>query len=366
MRGCRFWILALAAAALGAGAPPSRCGSGGAGRLVLVAGGGTGGDGSKALEAKLVEPFGIEFDRARNMYVVELGGNAVRRVSARGVLTTCAGTGERADGGDGGPATRARLNGPHGLVLGPKGELYIADTWNSRVRKLDLRSGVITTVAGTGVKGYGGDGGPATAAQFGGIYGVALDHRARNLYLADLDNRRVRVVNLATGIVTTVAGNGERGVPEDGADARTSPLWDPRAVAVDSRGNLYILERSGHALRVVDTRGKIRTVVGTGKAGFSRDGGPARQVMLNGPKHLCVDANDHVILADTENHVILKYLPREGQVIRVAGTGQKGTAGLGGPPEQAELNQPHGVFVDRSGVLYIADSSNHRVLRIER
>src|SRR5262249_22087665 len=177
--------------------------------------------------------------------------NAVRKVSAGGILTTCAGTGERADGGDGGPATRARLNGPHGLVLGTKDDLYIADTWNNRVRKLDLRSGVITAVAGTGGKGYAGDGGPATAAQVGGVYSVALDRQARNLYLADLDNRRVRVVNLASGIVTTVAGNGARGVPEDGADARTSPLWDPRAVAVDSRGNLYILERSGNALRVV-------------------------------------------------------------------------------------------------------------------
>jgi sugar lactone lactonase YvrE len=359
-------MLVLAAAALGTGAPSSSSGPSGGGRLVLVAGGGTGGDGSKAIDAKLVEPFGIAFDRAGNMYVVELGGNAVLKVSARGVLTTCAGTGERADGGDGGPATRARLNGPHGLVFGPKGVLYIADTWNNRVRKLDLGSGVITAVAGTGVKGYGGDGGPATAAQFGGVYSVALDRRSRNLYLADLDNRRVRVVDLASGVVTTVAGNGARGVPADGADARTSPLWDPRAVAVDSRGNLYILERSGHALRVVDARGKIRTVVGTGKAGFSGDGGPARQTMLNGPKHLCVDADDNVILADTDNHVILKYLPREDRVMRVAGTGRQGTAGLGGPPEQAELNQPHGVYVDRSGVLYIADSFNHRVLRIER
>jgi sugar lactone lactonase YvrE len=137
-------------------------------------------------------------------------------------------------------------------------------------------------------------------------------------------------------------------------------------VAVDSRGNLYILERGGHALRVVDTRGKICTVVGTGKAGVSGDGDPARQAMLNGPKHLCVDAHDDVILADTENHLILKYLPREGKVVRVAGTGRKGSAGLGGPPQEAELNQPHGVALDRSGALYIADSSNHRVLRIER
>lgn len=356
----------MLATVLGAVASSSRSGSGAAGRLVRVAGSGEGGDGSKAMDAKLVEPFGIEFDRAGNMYVVELGGNRVRKVSARGVLTTCAGTGERADGGDGGLATRARLNSPHGLVLGRKRDLYIADTGNNRVRRLDLRSGIIDTVAGTGVAGFSGDGGPAKAARFGGVYGVALDRRGRSLYIADLDNRRIRVVNLASGIVTTVAGNGERGAPEDGADARTSPLWDPRAVAIDSRDNLYILERSGHALRVVDARGKIRTVVGTGKAGVIGDGDSAREAPLNGPKHLCVDAHDHVILADTENHLILKYLPREGKLLRVAGTGRKGSDGLGGPPEQAELNQPHGVAIDRSGVLYIADSSNHRVLRIER
>jgi DNA-binding beta-propeller fold protein YncE len=334
--------------------------------LVLVVGGGTGADGAKAVEGKLTEPFGVAFDPAGSMYIVEHGGNTVRKVSARGVLTTCAGTGKGADGGDGGPATRANLNRPHGCVLGPKDALYIADTGNNRVRKLDLGSGILSTAAGTGVKGYSGDGGPATAAQFGGVYSVALDAKARSLYVADLDNRRVRVVDLATGIVTTVAGNGERGVPEDGADARSSPLWDPRAVAVDSRGSVYILERGGHALRVVDARGKIRTVVGTGKPGLSRDGDPARQAMLNGPKHLCVDANDDVILADTENHLILKYQPRKGNVVHVAGTGRKGAGGLGGPPGQAELCQPHGVAFDPTGVLYIADSSNHRVLRVER
>jgi sugar lactone lactonase YvrE len=195
---------------------------------------------------------------------------------------------------------------------------------------------------------------------------VALDSAARRLYMADLDNRRVRVLDLVSGIVTTVAGNGERGVPRDGADARTSPLWDPRAVTVDSRGNVYILERSGHALRVVDPTGKIRTVAGTGKAGATGDGGDARQATLNGPKHLCVDAQDNVLIADTDNHVIRKYLPREGKIVRVAGVGRMGTAGLNGSPDQAELNQPHGVTIDRSGVLYICDSLNNRILRIEK
>jgi sugar lactone lactonase YvrE len=149
-------------------------------------------------------------------------------------------------------------------------------------------------------------------------------------------------------------------------DARSAPLVDPRAVAVDAQGHVYILERSGHALRVVDPDGTIRTVAGTGKAGATGDGGPARQATLNGPKHLCIDLEGNVLIADTENHLIRKYLPREGKIVRVAGTGQKGTAGVDGPPEQAELSQPHGVYVHPSGVLYITDSSNNRVLRMEQ
>ena len=185
------------------------------------------------------------------------------------------------------------------------------------------------------------------------------------MYLADLDNRRVRAVDLKTGIVGAVAGNGKRGVPPDGAEATMAPLVDPRAVAADANGNVYILERSGHALRVVDAKGRIRTVAGTGKAGATGDDGEARQALLNGPKHLCIDLDGNVIIADTENHLIRKVLAKDGKIIRMAGTGKKGHGGLGGDPLQAELSQPHGVFVDRSGTLYIADSSNDRVLKIE-
>jgi sugar lactone lactonase YvrE len=332
----------------------------------LVAGGGNGADGVPATEAKLIAPFGVDFNKAGTMFLVELTGERALRVDRRGILSVIAGTGHRGGGGDGGPARKAEFNGMHSLAVAPDGDLYLADTWNNRVRKLDHRTGVITTVIGTGQKGFSGDGGPAVKAQFGGIYCVAFNSGGDRLYLADLDNRRVRAVDLKTGIVSTVAGNGKKGVPADGADARDAPLVDPRAVAVDAQDNVYILERSGHALRVVDAAGKIRTVAGTGKAGASGDGGDALHATLNGPKHLCIDHQGNVIIADTENHLIRKYLPKEGKIVRVAGTGKKGTAGVGGPPLQAEFNQPHGVHVHASGELYIVDSSNNRVLKIER
>ncbi len=357
----RVWIGVLDAAVLVlAGAPAVR-----ADKLVLVAGGGSGGDGTAAAQAKLVTPFGVDSDRSGNFYLVEFTGYRVRKIDPWGILTTVAGTGEKGDGGDGGPALKAQFNGMHSLAVTPAGDILVADTWNNRVRKIDARTGLITTIAGTGEKGYDGDDGPALKARFGGIYCLALNAKGQRLYLADLDNHRIRVVDLGSGVVRTVAGNGRRGVPEDGADARTAPLVDPRAVAVDAQGNVYILERSGNALRVVDAAGKIRTVAGTGQKGAGGDGGPARQATLNGPKHLCVDRDGNVIIADTENHLIRKYLPREGKIVRVAGTGKKGAAGLGGPPERAELNQPHGVYVHPSGELYIADSSNNRVLKIE-
>ncbi len=335
-------------------------------KLVLVAGGGKGGDGVPATQARLIEPFGIDFDRGGNFYLVELRGERVLKVDPKGVFTVLGGTGKKGKGGDGGPAKQAQFNGMHSLAVAPNGDVYLADTWNNKVRKIDAKTGVITTVAGTGEKGFSGDGGPAVKAQFGGIYCIAFGPKAEKLYLADLDNRRIRAVDLQTGIVTTVAGNGTKGAPKNGADATAAPLVDPRAVAVDSKGNVYILERGGHALRVVGTDGKIRTVAGTGKAGLSGDGGPASKALLRGPKHLCIDLEDNVILADTANHVIRKYLPREGTIVRLAGTGKKGSAGAGGPALKAEFNEPHGVYIHPSGTLYVVDSLNHRVFRLEK
>ena len=335
-------------------------------RLVLVAGSGVRDDDAPATESKLVAPFGVDFDTAGNLYLVEMaGGERVRKMGPDGVLHIIAGTGMKGSSGDGGPGREAQFNGMHSLAALPDGNLFLADTWNQRIRRFDARSGTVSAFAGTGAKGFSGDGGPAKQAQFGGLYCASLDPKRETLYLADLDNRRVRAIDLRTGLVRTVAGNGERGVPKDGATATNAPLIDPRAVAADREGNVYVLEREGHALRVVTPDGSIKTVVGTGARGNSGDGGPARAATMNGPKHLCVDRDGTVLIADTENHVVRRYSPRDGRITRVAGSGRKGAGGIPGPALEAELTQPHGVAIGPTGQLYIVDSGNHRVLRLE-
>jgi sugar lactone lactonase YvrE len=309
-------------------------------------------------------PFGVAFTADDAAYLVEISGGRVLKVARDGMVTRIGGAKVKGSKGDGGPALDAEFNGMHSLVVAPNDDIYVADTWNHRVRKIDLKTGIITNVAGTDEKGFSGDGGSAVAAQTGDIYCLALGPDGKQLYLADLGNKRIRKVDLTTGVITTVAGNGQEGVPKDGADAATSPLVDPRAVAVDSQNNVYVLERRGNALRVVDPAGKIRTVVGTGAKGNSGDGGDAKLATLNGPKHLCIDLEDNVIIADAENHVVRKYLPKTGQIVRVAGSGTKGTAGVGGPALDVQLNRPHGVTVHKSGTIYIVDSSNDRVLKL--
>jgi len=295
--------------------------------------------------AGLNEPFAVDFDATGRMFIAEMGGNRVS-IWDRHTLTPLA----------------TPFHGPHHLITGPDAQLYVADTWAHVVRRVDPATGVVTRVAGTGQKGFGGDGGPALNAQFGSVFAIAI--HAGVLYIADLDNRRIRAVNLATGMVATVAGNGDKGVPVDGGLATTQPLVDPRAVAVDATGQIYICERGGHAVRVVDTAGRIRTVAGTGAAGFSGDGGPALNAALSGPKHVSIDADGTVLVTDTENHVIRRYVPATGRIERVAGTGQQGAAGLDGRPEELQLNRPHGAFRYK-GALYISDSENHRVIAID-
>lgn len=326
--------------------------------LVLVAGGEDERLGIPALQAKLREPFGVDFDAAGNLFIVEMiAGNRLLKVDTSGILTHVAGQLTPGDSGDGGSALEAQFNGPHNLAVLPSGDVLLSDTWNGRVRRVSLTKGKVSSLPGYEV--------PRERARTAGPYCIALSPDGTHLIIADL--RRVHRLEIETGRIAVIAGNGEKGVPSDGALAVEAPLVDPRAAVMDRAGNLYILERNGHALRVVDRSGRIRTVVnGSGQKGADGDDGDALAAKLNGPKHLCMDADDNVIIADAENHLIRKYIPATGRIIRVAGTGRKGAAGVGGAPELAELNRPHGVTVARDGTLYITDSYNNRILKIAK
>lgn len=357
MTGVRAWLARWAGMAL---MLACACGSAGwsAERIVLVAGGGEDAVDVPALRAKLHEPFGVGFGEAGELFIVEMAaGNRLLKLDSAGVLRHVAGQRTAGDAGDGGPALAAKFNGPHNLAVLPDGDVLLADTWNGRVRRVAMRTGVVTTLPGFAVA--------ADKARANGPYCATLSFDGATLFVADL--RRVHAVDVRTGTVRVVAGNGEKGVPADGAVATAAPLVDPRAVAPDRKGNVYILERNGHALRVVGRDGRIRTVINaSGKKGADGDGGEALAATMNGPKHLCVDLEDNVVIADAENHLIRKYRPADGRIVRVAGTGRKGSAGVGGPPEACELARPHGVTVARDGTLYITDSYNDRILKIVR
>jgi sugar lactone lactonase YvrE len=329
--------------------------------ITCVAGCGEGSE-NTALGAKFVEPFAVAFDKQGNWYVCEHKGERIVRIDNAGKASVLAGTGQTGYSGDGGTAAQATMFDPHGIVITASQQMYVADTRNHTVRKIDLKTGFISTVAGTGKAGYSGDGGPATKAELNGTFAIDVDRRGNNLYIADLGNRRVRKIDLKSGIITTIAGDGEKGVPQDGADASASPLADPRAVAADSKGNVYILERGGNALRVVDKKGKIQTLITPANASTSDSRTVAPD--LNGPKHLCVDRNDNVIIADAENHLVRRYDPKTGKTVTIAGTGQFGKEIVTGDPLKTQVNRPHGVFVHPSGALYISDSYNHRILKL--
>jgi DNA-binding beta-propeller fold protein YncE len=340
--------------------------------VVLVAGGGTEDDGSLATRAKVVQPFAIDFaiiNKTEQLYFVEMvGGERLRTITEAGKLVTIAGSGAKGDSTedrDRAPL-KAEFNGLHHLAISKNGLVYLADTFNNRVRTYDLNQQKLLPFAGTGKKGFSGDGDSATQALFSQTICIALTPDEKRLYVADIGNKRVRAIDLETGHVSTFAGTGKAGIPKDGELANDQPLVDPRAIAVDSKGNVYILERSGHALRVVSTDGKIRTVVGTGQAGPGANSQPARQATLNGPKHVSIDKDDSVFIADTENHQIRKYKPEQETVELVAGTGKKG-GHFDNDPKKLELARPHGVSIHpKTGDLFIADSDNGRIIKIVR
>ena len=274
-----------------------------------------------------------------------------------GIITTYAGDGAYGYSGDGGPATSAMLAAPEGVAVDTAGNLFIADSWNSNVRKV-TPGGVISTVAGNGNPGYSGDGGPAASAMLNYPTGVAVD-AAGNLFIADYGNDRIRMVT-PSGIISTVAGNGTAGFSGDGVPANSAQLNGPTGVAVDAAGNLFIADEHNNRVREVNPGGVISTVAGNGTGGYSGDGGPATSAELYYPAGVAVDTAGNLFIADTWSNSVRKVTPG-GVISTVAGNGTGGYSGDGGPATSAELYYPSGVAVDAAGNLFIADFNNQRV-----
>jgi sugar lactone lactonase YvrE len=324
------------------------------------------GDGGPALKAGVGQPFGLEIGPDGALYFCEFSNHVIRRMDLKTTtLSTVAGTGRKAGyAGDGGPATTALMNQPHELRFDDQGNYYISDMLAQAVRRVDGRTGVMTSVAGTGKPGFGGDDGPAVRALVDLPISVVLDHN-KGLLICDIKNHRVRRVDLTTGIISTFAGTGGgKGTP-DGAPIEGTPLNGPRTLAVEADGNLIIVLREGNAVYRANLKTRtLHHVAGTGKSGYSGDGGDAKKAQLAGPKGVAVDNDGNILLCDTENHSI-RIIRKDGRIDTLIGDGKAGD-GPDGDPHKCRLNRPHGVHVARDGSIYIGDSNNNKIRRLEK
>lgn len=316
-------------------------------------------------QAQVNNPYGVIIGPDGGLYYCDLDNQLVRRLDlSTGTVTTIAGNGQRGHSGDGGPATAAALNMPHEVVFSPAGDLFIVERDAHVVRRVDRATGVISTVAGTGVAGFSGDGGPATQAMLRQPHSIAFDAQGR-LLVCDVGNHRIRRVDLPSGIIETYAGTGERLATPDGASLRTAPLNGPRTMVFDAEGQLYLALREGNAIYRIDPRSDtIHHVAGTGAQGYSGDGGSAKLATLGGPKGLAYDPAGLLYVADTENHVVRRIDLARGTITTAIGDGVRGD----GPepnPRHCRLARPHGIFVDGRGRLWVGDSEAHRIRILE-
>ena len=322
------------------------------------------GDNQPATAAHLSEPLGVAVDRAGSLLMTDGRNFRVRRVDAQtGIITTVAGTGVPGFNGDNQPATAAQMS-PIDVAVDGAGNLLIADMRNMAIRRVDAQTGIITTVAGTRGRGFNGDNQPATSAQLNFPVGIAVDG-AGNLLIADQTNARIRRVDAQTGIITTVAGTGVLGFNGDNQPATSAQLNFPSSIAVDGTGNLVIADSSNNRIRRVDVRtGIITTMAGTGVAGFNGDNQPATAAQVNIPRDVAVDGVGNLLIADGSNNRIRRVDAQTGIITTVAGTGVLGFNGDNQPATAAHMSDPWGVTVDRAGHLLIADHNNNRVRRV--
>ncbi len=317
-------------------------------------------DGLPAIFESLGSPSGIALDGSGNLYIADTYTHAIRKVSAEtGIITTVAGDGRSGYIADGMQATNARLSSPFGVALDSSGNLLIADTGNNRIRKITATTGIITTLAGNGSLGYSGDGGPATAAQLYNPRAVVAD-ASGNLLIADRGTCRVRKVT--AGTITTVAGNGEWGALGDGGAAIIAQLGGPEGLALDGTGDIYIADRSNGLRKLSD--GIITTVAGNGTRGYLGDGGPATNAQLNQPRSVALDGGGNLYIADSSSNTIRRVMAVTGMISTIAGNGAGGYSGDGLPSTSAQLNYPSGIAFDGAGDLYIADMGSHRIRKI--
>jgi DNA-binding beta-propeller fold protein YncE len=326
------------------------------------------GDGGPGTRAQLNGPFDVGFDTADNLYFSDTFNHCIRRVDARtNVITTLAGCGEPGYSGDGGPAISARFNEPYGIVVDKSGNVYVADRHNHCVRRIDAPAGIVTTFAGNGSSGFSGDDGPAARAGMVEPNGLALDPLQTRLFIADVADHRVRVVDLASETIWTFAGTGEAEHSGDGGPATKAGIYGARAVKVAASGTVYVLERQGSTLRAVDPlTGIIATIAGTGVRSYAGDNGPALTATFDAPKELAIDVEGNLLIVDTENHVIRRIDIRSRIVTTIAGNGRQGGQGDGGPATAASLDRPHGAAIAPDGSIYIGDTNNHRIRRVAR
>lgn len=311
-------------------------------------------------DAQVNNPYGVVIGRDRALWFCDLDNQRIRRLDLRTRRTTdIAGNGQRTYAGDGGAATAGSLNMPHEIAFDGQGHLYVAERDNHVVRKIDGRTGVMTTLAGTGAAGFSGDGGPASRAQLRQPHSIAIDPNGLVL-ICDVGNHRVRAVDPSTGLIDTIGGTGERLPTPDGAPMRGTPLNGPRTMVMERDGTIYLALREGNAIyRIAAGTRTLHHLAGTGEQGYSGDEGPARLAKLGGPKGLALSGRN-LYVADTENHVIRRIDLDRGVITTVLGTGVRGD-GPETDPRQCRLARPHGLFADTDGTLYVTDSEAHRI-----
>jgi streptogramin lyase len=318
------------------------------------------GDGGPASKARINGPFGVVRGPDRALYLCDTFNHAIRRVDGKsGIITTVAGTGQKGWSGDGGLATKARLNEPYEVRFDRAGHMFFVEMKNHLIRRVDTQTGRISTVAGTGDAGFSGDGGQAVKARLKAPHSIQFGPNG-NLYICDIGNHRIRRVNLSTGRIITFAGTGERKRTPDGAPIAGTPLNGPRAI--DFAGHqMWLALREGNAVYRLDLKkGTIHHEAGTGKKGFTGNGGPAKKATLSGPKGIAVGPRGNVYLADTESHTVRMIDRHTGRIELIGGDGRKGDGPVG-DPLKCRMDRLHGLFVDRDGAVYIGDTNTHRI-----